>query len=115
MKTLEKTDAISLQDRELLIEVAKIVHQDLPDATILLYGSAARGTRQPDSDYDILVLTDHPLAKATEDRIEDAIFALELDRETLISTTYYTAAEWNDPMREAELFHQEVEKDAIAL
>lgn len=108
-------NVISIRDRELFHKITQIIRQVLPDAKILLYGSAARDDRQPDSDYDVLILTDQPLPKAAEDGIEDALFALELDQDALISTAYYTTAQWNDPIREAAPFHQHVEKDAIHL
>ncbi len=44
-------------DRETLLERVKTAIQDVvPDAEIILYGSRARGTAHPDSDWDFLIL-----------------------------------------------------------
>ncbi|NNM95635.1 MAG: nucleotidyltransferase domain-containing protein [Bacteroidia bacterium] len=38
------------------------VHSLLPDARVLLFGSMARGNANEDSDYDVLVIVNTPLA-----------------------------------------------------
>ena len=45
-------------DIELLKQCKAAITDILPDAEIILYGSRARGDAHPDSDYDLLVLTD---------------------------------------------------------
>ena len=42
--------------------IREVIHQFLPGSQILLFGSRARGTNRPDSDYDILVLIDQELS-----------------------------------------------------
>ena len=42
--------------------IKEVVHQFLPGSRVLLFGSRARGTNRPDSDYDILVLIDKELS-----------------------------------------------------
>jgi uncharacterized protein len=50
-----------LLDRDpLLTEIVDRLAQVLQPARIYLFGSRARGEAGPDSDYDILVLVDHP-------------------------------------------------------
>ena len=115
MKTLDTTEVISASDQTLLREVAAVIREGLPDAVILLYGSTARGTRESDSDYDLLVLINEPIPKPVEDRIEDAVYQIELEREAILSTFYYTWEQWNDPVRKVSPFHEAVEKDAVAL
>ena len=38
----------------------------LPGASVVLYGSVARGEQGPESDYDVLILVDAPLTRQEE-------------------------------------------------
>lgn len=113
MKTIEQTKTVSNQDKQLLGEIKKIIRAVLPTAEILLYGSVARGTKGPESDYDILILTDAPLSKDEELGIERQVLDLELARDVILSTIYHTKAEWG--LRAALPFHNEVERHGVAL
>ena len=115
MKMLAQTDVISSQAIELLGEIKRAIRAVFPSASVLLYGSVARGTHGSDSDYDVLVLTDEALSKMQEHAVEDAILDLELEREVVISTMYYTRGEWGAPMVRVSPFYKEVERDAIEL
>ncbi len=113
MKAIEQTEVVSERDRKLLDEIKKIVREVRPAAEILLYGSVAKGTQCPESDYDILVLTDEPLLKEEKCGIERQILALELTHDVVLSTIYHSQAEWR--LRAALPFHNEVEKYGVAL
>ena len=113
MKTIEQTDVVSEQDKMLLGEVKRIVREVCPSAEVLLYGSVARGTQGPESDYDILVLTDELLSKAEKSVIRRHVLGLELDRNVVLSTIFRSKGEWE---RRAGLpFRSEVEKDGVFL
>ena len=115
MKTLEQVDLLCTRDRELLKEIKTLIQQFLPTATVLLYGSVARGTSDPESDYDLLVLTDDPLDREEEELIGDAIYKLELQKGIVISDIFHTKAQWDSPLYRAMPFHREVERDSIVL
>lgn len=113
MKTIEQTDVVSEKDKALLREVKDLIRTVVPTANVLLYGSVATGTQGQESDYDILVLTDEPLSKNEERRIERQVLDLELTHDVILSTIYHSKAEWD---RRADLpFHSEVEKHGVAL
>ena len=59
MRTIEDQTVLSQRDKDLLTELKAVIRQFEPTATVLLYGSVARGTNDPESDYDIMVLTEH--------------------------------------------------------
>lgn len=113
MKTIEQAGVVSEEEKALLGETKKIIQGFLPTAEILLYGSAARGTQGPESDYDVLVLTDEPLSTEEEDRIRDAVYDLQLMRRELISTIFYARDFWDK--HPGMPFHREVDRDAIVL
>ena len=112
-KTLEEISTISDSSRDLLRRIKTVVEEYEPGATIALYGSVARGTQGPESDYDILILTDTLLSAQEERIIDDALFEIELSVGAVLSTMYYSRAEWESRPRMA--FRVEVEKDAILL
>ena len=113
MKTIEQTDLVSEQDKMLLGEVKRIVRELCPTAAILLYGSVARGTQGPESDYDILVLTGEPVPESKKGGIERSILRLELDHNVILSTIYHSKAEWD--LRAGFPFHKEVERHGVLL
>jgi predicted nucleotidyltransferase len=113
MKTIEQTTEVSEQDKRLLGEVKRVVQEALPTAEVLLYGSVARGTQGPESDYDILVLTDKPLSESKKRGIERQVLDLELAYDVVLSTIYHSKEEWE--LRAALPFHNEVEKYGVAL
>ena len=75
---------------EIVKRIQETVHQAEPSATIILYGSEARGDARPDSDIDVLILLDgdkRDLRK--EDRLSGALYELELSSGVMIS-------QWNN-------------------
>ena len=113
MKTLEQTQVLSEGDKALLHTVKQAIQKLLPTATILLYGSKARGTAEPESDYDILVLTDEFLSTPSVDRIRDAVFDLEMESGKVISIQFFTKSDYS--LHGAMPFIREVDRDGIIL
>ena len=115
MRSLKRVRKISESDRQLLLELKKIVTTMVPGAEVILYGSAARGTRQPDSDYDILVLSRNRLSASEERALESAIYDVMLDRDVVVSTIIYAQDEWTRPLLQASPYSKNVLKDGILL
>ena len=113
MKTLKETQTVSEADKVLLDQLRQGVQRFLPTATVLLYGSVARGTPGPESDYDILIVVDEPLSAQEEDRIRDSIFDLEMASGAVISTQFISKNELI--AHSAMPFLLEVGKDGILL
>src|SRR3972149_4433778 len=95
MRPIQEVAAVTSSDRELLSELKQIVLRHLPTATLPLYGSAARGEREPDSDYDVLVLTEERLSTQEEDEIRGAIYDLQLERGVVIPLFFDSWGRWN--------------------
>ncbi|TSA44541.1 MAG: nucleotidyltransferase domain-containing protein [Deltaproteobacteria bacterium] len=115
MKDLATAELISQKDRRILIRLKEIVRRAIPTATILLYGSVARGSQDKESDYDVLILTDSPLSTKEEDAVTDAVYDLELEQGIVISTLFYTKGFWGAPLAQVMPFHQRVQEDAVVL
>jgi len=103
------------RDQKILEECKQEIRRLASEARVILYGSRARGTASPDSDFDLLVLTPTPLAPEVIRWIRDALYELELKHGVVISVLFYSEAEWHDPLRQATPFHREVEREGIVL
>ncbi len=115
MRILDQVEVISDKDRGLLQKLKQIIHEHIPSAEIILYGSVARGGQSLESDYDILVLTNEPLSKGEERKIDDSIFDLELATGSVICTMFCSREQWNTPLYCAMPFHWEVDRDAVLI
>jgi predicted nucleotidyltransferase len=115
MQHLEEVAVIPARDKDILREVRQAIQRVLPGATVYLYGSGARGTREPDSDLDLLILTEARVSRAEELAVAEAVYELELARGVVISTVHYERAEWEAPLMRATPFWNRVEAEAVRL
>jgi len=115
MRTLEEADTITAEARDILAEVKRIVLEVCPSATILLYGSVSRGTQTAESDYDLLILTDHALSRSEKRMIDWRICDLELERETIVCTIYCSREQWESLLWRGSPLYEEIQRDGVAL
>jgi uncharacterized protein len=99
----------------ILDQVKQIILQIEPGADIILYGSRARGDATSESDWDFLILLDGPVNAERTDRIRHALYELEWDIGTVISSVVRNRMEWQTPIYQASNFRQAVQKDGISL
>ncbi|HPU86271.1 MAG TPA: nucleotidyltransferase domain-containing protein [Candidatus Latescibacteria bacterium] len=93
----------------------RAVYEVAPDVVLFLYGSAARGTREPDSDYDVLVLSEHVLSDEQENAIRNAVYDFELENDIVVSLIFFARDEWDSPLMSATPFHANVTREGIQL
>lgn len=115
MTTVDEAATLDETDRCLLGRVKDIIMGVLPAAEVLLYGSVARGTRDENSDYDVLVLTDRTIPRTEQRHLRGQVLDVELDCDNVISLLFCQKQQWTLPKTQASPFHKEVEKDAIML
>ena len=85
-----------------------------PGATVILYGSYARGDFREDSDIDILVLIEKD--KVTMDdrkRISSLLNHISLENGTMICLFIASKKEWSS--RKVTPFYENVNREGIAL
>lgn len=81
---------------------------------VILFGSQARGTARPDSDWDILViLNKDKLEPSDYDKITFPLTALGWDLGETISPVMYTKKEWES--NKMTPFYKNVQQDGIVL
>jgi len=106
---------MKLKDKKLLRDFKQVITALVPDATILLYGSRARGNPAPQSDYDLIILTEQQVPPEIATRLQDAIYDFELDRQAVLSVLFYLRGEWDAPRTLAMPFRRRVEEEAVLL
>ncbi len=113
MITLAEARTVSIQEKRWLKQLRQLVHESVPSATIILYGSAARGSRSAESDYDIVVLTPAPLTLEQRDALRARVYDFELAHGLVLAIAFYSYAEWNDLRQKGSLFCEIVEQEGI--
>jgi uncharacterized protein len=103
------------EERALLDRARDAVLAVEPGARIVLYGSRARGTADPDSDWDLLVLLAGPVDARRRKLVLDSLFALELDTGAVLSATVYGKDEWDSARLRVQPFRANVEDDGLEL
>lgn len=76
-----------------------------PTAEVILYGSRARGDERPDSDWDILILTDYTANLMTERKFRDKLYDLELETGEAFSVFVYSKNDWQTKQRITPFYH----------
>lgn len=102
-------------EREMLLALKSAILERAPDSGILLYGSAARGERREDSDYDVMVIVKPGLPPETRSQISEIAFSIGLEYNSVISTLVYTCEEWESPVCVGSPFHDRVSREAVLL
>ncbi len=85
-----------------------------PMAEVILYGSRARGDERPDSDWDILILTNYASNLAIERNFRNKLYDLELETGEAFSVFVYSKDDWQNKQRITP-FYQNVLQDGLRL
>lgn len=105
-----------MADREYILErLKKVIYSFDPDTDIILYGSQAKGTAGPGSDWDFLVLTDTEYDNTRKSEIRNAVYSIELETGEVISVIIHSRNYWNSPRNMVTPFYKNVGRESIAL
>lgn len=75
--------------------ISLTVKKELPDISVWVYGSEARGDARPDSDIDLLMLIDSDrVTMKDRERLTTPLYDIELDTGIQINPVIYTSSEW---------------------
>ena len=85
------------------------------DATVILYGSRARGDAQEDSDYDLLVLVDREPDMDLERAIVARLLPLELRADKVLTILVYNRYQWDSRLYRAMPFHKNVTREGLEI
>jgi len=114
MKLLEHVPLLTNQ-RRALDELRRRLMARPDVVALVLYGSAARGTADPESDQDVLVITSHALTRPVRHEITDLAFDVNLRYDTNISTLVVDRQSWETGVPSILPLHQEIIRDGVML
>jgi len=114
MKTLEDVK-LSQKERDSILEASMVLKSNLPVTRMILFGSKARGTGEPDSDIDLLVLTSCPVGSDLRAAISDRLADINLRNDVLLTSVVVSEEDWSNGLIHYMLIHDEVETDGCEI
>lgn len=115
MKHLKEHKLITDEEKEILTRCRKAVKSIDPSAEVILYGSRARGTSEPESDYDLLILTEGEVTLTREDLFRQQLFPIELETGAVLTFFLVSRKNWNSKLYKAMPLYQNIERDGVIL
>ncbi len=100
---------------EILIKIKNSVESTDPDATIILYGSFARGEQGKESDLDLIILLNKDkVNRADEKRVKYPLYDIEFDTGQIISPMVFSINDWENRHCITPFYHN-ISKEGIKL
>jgi predicted nucleotidyltransferase len=112
MRTLDDT-RLSERDRTAIKEAAALLMAQFPVTKVVLFGSKARGDDDPDSDIDLLVLTERHLDWEERAQIVKILFHVGLTHDVLFSFLDAPQEEWSAGIMTVLPIHSEIDRDGV--
>src|SRR5665647_1356814 len=102
-----------IKNKKILLKIKQLVSLAEPSATVILYGSGARGQSNKQSDIDILILVDNDkITYSDEQRIKYPLYDLEFETGKIISPVIFSRNDW-ETRHVITPFYKNLKKDGI--
>jgi predicted nucleotidyltransferase len=101
--------------KKALSELKEKLTAAYPLVRLVLFGSAARGEMDEESDVDVLVLTEESLTWKERDEISDRVFEINLRHDTNISFLAVDLHNWEEGLISVMPIREEIERERIEL
>lgn len=83
--------------------------------TVYLFGSRARGTERPDSDYDVLLVVADNFSLAEKDRLYDVVMEVLLDTGRLLSLKIFKEVAFRRLMDMGTPFMRHIAEEGVRI
>ena len=102
-------------DSEIFIMIKNSVTTSYPRATVILYGSFARGDNRENSDVDLLILLERDkVTREDEIKVKYPLYDIEFETGQIISPLVLSKSEWETKHRITP-FYKNVIKEGVVL
>lgn len=115
MQLLTDNKGLTEQEKELLRKCKEMIARLDPSATLILYGSRARGDAEEESDYDLIILTNREATLEREDEYRKQLFPLQLETGAVFTVLLVERKEWDSPLFNAMPFYRNVKREGVYL
>jgi predicted nucleotidyltransferase len=95
--------------------IKNLVKSTEPDATIILYGSYARGDNRKDSDLDLLILLDKDkITREDEKKVKYPLYDIEFETGQIISPLVISKKDW-ETRHKITPFYDNIRREGVIL
>jgi predicted nucleotidyltransferase len=115
MQLLTDYKGLTEREKDLLEKCKEIIAGIDPSATLILYGSRARGDAGDESDYDLIILSDQEATLEREDEYRKQLFSLQIETGTVLTVLLVGRKEWDSPLFNAMPFYRNVKREGLYL
>lgn len=103
------------KNKQIIFKIKQLVKLAEPTATVILYGSYARGQNNKHSDIDVLILVDkEKITFSDEQRIKYPLYDLEFETGTIISPLILSRTDW-ETRHLVTPFYKNVKEEGVLL
>jgi predicted nucleotidyltransferase len=100
---------------EILLMIKKSVSASAPKATVILYGSYARGDNKKTSDVDLLILLERDkITREDEKKVKYPLYEIEFETGQIISPLVLSKNDWETRHRITP-FYENIKREGIIL
>jgi uncharacterized protein len=104
-----------IKNKEILLMIVDSIKSTNQGATIILYGSSARGDDKKDSDIDLLILLDkEKITREDEKKLKYPLYDIEFETGKIISPLVLSKKDW-ETKHKITPFYENVVKEGILL
>lgn len=96
-------------------ELKTKIEKEFKNSEIILFGSAATGTADSESDIDLLILVDGDLDNTIEEKIFETSFDVELNNDVIFGIIAYPKKFWHSQQAQAMPLYQNIAREGIAV
>jgi predicted nucleotidyltransferase len=88
---------LSNDDQQLLTRVRECAQEQCPQARVILFGSRAKGTGGPDSDYDLLVILPDEIDQSVRSTIMGSLYSMAQQLGKGFDREHVSLSTWQNP------------------